>query len=584
MSEIYLNTAYKDREHVKALGAKWDPTRRQWYVSPGRDLAPFAAWLPTGVQSTGSDSSSAALTTSLAPVGSDLALARTGISLSQLMAGVAQAIAQTYKAGVWTRVEVVKADARKGNVYLELVERDSGGTSLAQARGLIWVDTANQIVPTFERATGVVLGAGIKLLVRARPTAHTLYGLSLVIDAIDPDYTLGDLEARKREIRERLKREGVFDANRRLPQPWDYNAVLVVAPQGAAGLGDFQAEAQRLERFGICSFTYAHSRFQGEGAAAEVRAALLAAMDEWRSTGSPLPDAVVILRGGGAVNDLAWLNDYDLARCVCELDVPVLTGIGHERDSTMLDEVANVRFDTPSKVIAGIEQVIARRVAEAKVSFESVTQLALRLTQTTRLRIGQADADVRAGALRNLAHASEHSAQMLSEVQLGALKTVRDASDHSRGSFFGIRQLALLQLADVRHSVPALLAEVRSDARQVIREAQVQTEADLSAVLERSAWRARQARDGANSALQEMAAASRRVVSDAKTEAEALMREISGQGPEKTLGRGFAIVRKADGNTVTSAREAPSKDAIEIQFHDGRITAQTADDQGSECP
>jgi exodeoxyribonuclease VII large subunit len=110
------------------------------------------------------------------------------------MAGVGQTVAQAYKTGVWTRVEVVKADVRKGNVYLELAERDLGGSSLAEARGMIWTDTANQIVPAFERSTGAVLGAGIKLLVRARPTAHRLYGLSLVIDAIDPDYTLGDFE------------------------------------------------------------------------------------------------------------------------------------------------------------------------------------------------------------------------------------------------------------------------------------------------------------------------------------------------------------------------------------------------------
>lgn len=169
----------------------------------------------------------------------------------------------------------------------------------------------------------------------------------------DPDYTLGDLEARKREIRERLQREGLFELNRQLPTPWDYNLVLVVAPEGGAGLGDFQAEARRIEAFGICRFVYVHSRFQGDGAAAEIRTALLGAMERMAGDGS-LPDAVAIIRGGGAINDMAWLNDYALVRTVCELEVPVLTGIGHERDNTVLDEVANIRFDTPSKVIAGI--------------------------------------------------------------------------------------------------------------------------------------------------------------------------------------------------------------------------------------
>lgn len=585
MTETFLTTAYKDREQVKALGARWDPTRKQWYVAAGRDLAPFAAWLPasdTSHPSAGSPSTQ--LTTPATTSGSDLSVARTGISLSQLLAGVARAVAQAFKAGVWTRVEVVKADARKGMVYLELAERDAGGTSLAQARGLIWADTASQIVPAFERATGVVLGAGIKLLVRAKPTAHPLYGMSLVIDAIDPDYTLGDLEARKREIRARLQREGLFDANRKLPQPWDFNAVLVIAPQGAAGLGDFQGEAARLERFGICAFTYAHSRFQGEGAAAEIRRVLLEAMDEWRAMGTPLPDAVVILRGGGAVNDLAWLNDYDLARCVCELEVPVLTGIGHERDNTVLDEIANIRFDTPSKVIAGIEQVIARRVAEARASFDNVTRLAVRIAQTTRRAVEQADAAVRAGASRQLALASEHSTRMMSDVRLGALKSVRDASDRARECFFDVRHQAMSQLAEARLAVPALLADVRADARQAIRTARVQCDSDLSAVLERSAMGARLAHESIDTALRDVAAASRRIVVEAATGSEALMREIAGQGPEKTLGRGFAVVRKADGTTLTSARDTPGKASIEIQFHDGRVAARTANEQGGEHP
>ncbi|UUZ66199.1 hypothetical protein LP417_34780 (plasmid) [Polaromonas sp. P1-6] len=142
---------------------------------------------------------------------------------------------------------------------------------MAKANAVIWQSTANTILPEFRRATGAQLAPGIKLLVRARPVFKAQYGFSLEIDAIDPEYTLGDLEARKREIRARLQAEGVFTANKQVPAPWDFNAVLVIAPEGGAGLGDFQAEANRLETLGICRFTYAFSRFQGEGAARETR-------------------------------------------------------------------------------------------------------------------------------------------------------------------------------------------------------------------------------------------------------------------------------------------------------------------------
>ncbi len=267
MPETYLQTAYKDRERVKVLGARWDPGRKQWYVPEGRDLAPFATWLPAA--------HGTALSTLESNASTELALPTKGISLSELLAGVAQAVAQAYRSGEWVRVEVVKADVRRGHVYLELTERSPAGDALAQARAMIWSDTANRIVPEFERATGVVLGAGIKLLLRAKPTFNPQFGMSLVVDAIDPEYTLGDLEAKKREIRARLQREGLTELNRSLSPPWDYNAVLVIAPQGAAGLGDFQAEAERLQRWGLCRFVVVDSRFQGEGSAAEVRQAVL---------------------------------------------------------------------------------------------------------------------------------------------------------------------------------------------------------------------------------------------------------------------------------------------------------------------
>ncbi|MFW9596306.1 MAG: exodeoxyribonuclease VII large subunit, partial [Macromonas sp.] len=156
-------------------------------------------------------------------------------------------------------------------MYLELSERDANGVITAKANATLWANRAERLLPEFERATGAQLGPGIKLLVRVRPVFKSQYSFSLDIDAIEPDYTLGDLEARKRDIRNRLQREGLWQRNRQLPAPWDFHHVLVIAPEGGAGLQDFQAEAQRLQAHGVCQFTYVFSRFQGEGAAAQIR-------------------------------------------------------------------------------------------------------------------------------------------------------------------------------------------------------------------------------------------------------------------------------------------------------------------------
>ena len=349
MSRQYLDVPYRSKDAAKALGARFDGAVKRWYVEAGVDLVAFSAWLPAGTTPAASSSMGMALTDTAT---TGMATVKKGIPLSRLLNGVAAAVTQAFASGVWTLVEVNEASVRNGHVYLELSERDGAGQPIARARAMIWAGTATRILPDFEKATGAVIGAGIKLLVRAKPVFKAQYGLSLEIDAIDSEYTLGDLEARKKEIRTRLQQEGVFDRNRRLPPPWDYSVVLVVAPQEAAGLGDFRKEAERLERFDICRFVYAHSRFQREGAAREV---VVAASTALRGMGgSERPDAIVIIRGGGAVNDLAWLNDYELARFICDQDIPVLTGIGHERDSTLPDEVAHARFDTPSKVIGAI--------------------------------------------------------------------------------------------------------------------------------------------------------------------------------------------------------------------------------------
>lgn len=503
----YLEVQFKEKDQAKALGARWDGPSKKWYVPDGLDLAPFKAWLPASARSA---APAAVPTKELIPVesaGHDVALAKQGMTLSQLLAGVAQAVAQAFKSGVWTMVEVVEARTKNGHVYLELSERTPEGNVLATARATLWATTANKILPEFERATGATLAPGIKLLVRAKPVFKPQYGFSIEIDAIDPEYTLGDLEAKKREIRTRLKQEGIFEANKKLPAPWDFNAVLVVAPQGAAGLGDFQAEATRLERCGICRFVYVASRFQGEGAAHEIKQALLAALEEWQHSGRSVLDAVVIIRGGGAVNDLAWLNDYELAKTICTLPVPVLTGIGHERDNTILDEVSNTRFDTPSKVAAGIEQIIKRRVEEVKASFELLTNFAKRTVNVASGRVDRTLASIQSGAVRQVAAARQASSSFMNEVQLEATKTVHAAKQDAQ----------------------ALFSELRGDAGNVVKTARVLASTRMEAIRDRAVVDVLRSKESAKQGFDAVTSSAYRVIADAKQTSKALLLEVAGQ-------------------------------------------------------
>lgn len=569
MSSIYLTVPFKEKDSVKALGARWDAGARRWYVPEGQDLVPFAAWLPNAPQ--------ASAIRDLAPVSPSTAVqaAPRGIPLSRLLQGVSKAVADAYSAGVWTTAEVLRASARDGHVYLELSERDVDGRVLAKANAAIWARTAERIVPEFERATGATLGAGIKLLVRARPVYKPQYGFTLDIDAIDPTYTLGDLEAKKRELRERLKREHLFDLNKRLPAPWDFFTVLVVAPQGGAGLGDFSKEADRLTRFAVCRFTYVHSRFQGEGAAGEILEALMTGLAQVPD-GQP-PDAVILIRGGGAVNDLAWLNDYNLARFICECPVPVLTGIGHERDSTVLDEVAHTCYDTPSKVIAGIEQLVTQRAREARTAFEGIFSQGRRDIDRMETFIERLDREVKAAASSTLADARAQCSQLMADLRLDSVRVVHRAAGEVQELFGEVRNGATAHVAQAKHVVPAALNAVKAEAFSALRTAKVQVDATLPALLDRAGLDVRRSRTATDAEFNSVMDRSRQTVRDASKGAQALFREIAGQGPQKTLGRGFAIVRGADGKTLTSAESAASAQSIEVAFKDGKLGAVVRD-------
>lgn len=500
-TDTYLNVPYAQKDEAKALGARWDNSQRKWYVPAGIAVESFSRWLP--------DQADITLSTNTledeAAAPYVVQTAQKGIALSELLNGVQAAVAQTFKSAVWVLVEVIEARRNNGHLYLELSERSVDGRVIASARGIIWASMAHRILPEFEQRTGVSMAAGIKLLLRATPTFHVQYGLSLQIDAINADYTLGDLEATKKEIRQRLNQEGIFKANKQLPTPWDYQTVIVISPENAAGLGDFQAEAKRLQHLGLCQFIYAHSRFQGEGAAQEVAATLMNTVTAQQKAGRQI-DAVVIIRGGGAVNDLAWLNQYELVRTVCTLAIPVLTGIGHERDSTVLDEVAHSHFDTPSKVIAGIEQLIFQRTMEAKAMYQAI-----------------------------VAEAQQELAAQASQVI---------------SNFSTIQSGALLQLAHARQTATRNMEYITERSTADIRLAQQTIKRELK-VIEHEA---------------------RRSLQSAANSSAALFREIAGQGPDKTLARGFALVRK-EGYIITSSKDIQAGDSIDVEFKDSQLKA-----------
>lgn len=283
-------------------------------------------------------------------------------SLSDYLSTVQEVIRLSFDEPVWVKAEIRNLSIKGGHYYLELAEKEEDTDKvIASCKATIWKSTALKIVLKFERESGIELSKDLNVLIRIKARFDPQYGFSVNIEDIDSSFTLGDIAKRYQQILARLSSEGLVNLNKSLPAPFDIQNVLVIAPENAAGLGDFRKDADALNKANVCHFVYHSATFQGNAAANNIMESLSSGLRQWAKDYAIPPDLIVIIRGGGAVNDLAYLNDYDLAVLLCKRKVPIWVGIGHEKDRTILDEIAHRSFDTPSKVIAGIRNVISER-------------------------------------------------------------------------------------------------------------------------------------------------------------------------------------------------------------------------------
>ena len=267
---------------------------------------------------------------------------------------------------------------RSGHCYTELIEKDAQGTTIAKIGAVIWAGTYRQLYHEFLTLTGQVLATGMKVLVNVTASFHRLYGVKVVINAIDPSYTLGDMARQRQEIINRLTAEGIIDLNKELPMPEVPQRVAIVSAEGAAGYGDFMNQLQGNPyglQFYTCLF---NAVMQGTQTVPTVMAAL-----DRINRYIDLFDCVVIIRGGGATSELNSFDNYDLASYVANFPLPVIVGIGHERDVTVLDYVAAKHVKTPTAAAEWLIQQGANALAH-------LDELQVAVMNAVRDTVGQA--------------------------------------------------------------------------------------------------------------------------------------------------------------------------------------------------
>jgi exodeoxyribonuclease VII large subunit len=554
---IYLESEYRDKDEIKRLGGRWDAGRRRWYVPDGVDPAPFARWrrdVPPTARAALEVSPSGETPRSQAapafdPALSDLAppsLTPSGdnkaVGLGAYLQHLAGVINPTLPKSTWVVASVGKIKAYRSGYFLDLVEDgEAGGRTSVQARAIIWARGADTVLKRFRAATGGDPQDGQKLLLRLEARFDKGYGLQFIVHDVDPSATIGDIEARYRRIRASLAQKGLLDLQaRRFLAPANFCRVAVIAPRGAAGLADFMADAEQFSRAGAAAFVVHECVFQGVAAADDMRKALATVAASHKVEAF---DVLVIIRGGGARADLAWLNDEVLAEAVAHMPLPVLTGIGHQIDHGSLDDVAFQKFDTPSKVIGHIHQTLAGQAAQARANLQDLLVLARHTVALSRGDAGRG-AETLSGEARRLLQDSRQSVRL-------AAAALREASS---GALGGARR----DVTHAGHQVIDLARAVTAGQREVVERA-------------------------AAALVQE----ARRHVEMQRRETTAMVRELTGLSPERTLQRGFALVQDADGRHVPSRAEALARtpgvdDTLTVRFHDGPLPVTVGRDRLSD--
>jgi len=268
------------------------------------------------------------------------------VSLLELNNMISHLVCVPETTSVWVTAEISDFSLRR-HAYLELVQKDDFGDTVAKARATIWANTFRTLDLKFRNATGTPIAAGQKVMFLVSATFHPAYGFSLNITDVNPEFTAGDVLLRRRQSIQRLTEEGIIDMNRTLTWSETPMRLAVISSGTAAGYGDFVKQLH----CNAAGLRFRTVLFEATVQGAKAPASIINALEQIAADAGSY-DGVVLIRGGGAADDLSCFEDYDLAANIAQFPLPVIIGIGHEKDVTLLDYVANMRVKTPTAAAA----------------------------------------------------------------------------------------------------------------------------------------------------------------------------------------------------------------------------------------
>ncbi len=449
------------------------------------------------------------------------------ISLYQLSLLIQDTFESEFALPYWVVAEIhsLRVNRTSGHVYLDLIEKsDNSDTILAQMRAAIWASKWPAIKNKFEEETERALEAGMKVLIYGFVKYHPHYGLSFHIYDIDPSYTLGDMERRRKEILMRLENEGVIDMNKDLEMPLVPQTIAVISSPTAAGYEDFVNQLEK-NKYG---FKFYHKLFpaimQGENTTESVIAALERIYEY-----EDIFDVVVIIRGGGAKSDLSAFDSYELAANVAQFPLPVITGIGHTRDESVTDVVAHLSLKTPTAVANFFIEKALEFYSAISDGYQQVKQLSAKLIETEKNKLVFSEKQLSFAASSFLSDKKMELNRVQTALIMAAQRTP---------------QLHWAKLTLIKNKLQTLPVAMLDNQK-----------ADLQMMLSKFSMLLQNRVDKEKSALERM-----------KTFVEQ-------NDPKLVLSRGYSVTR-INGKAVTSATEVSEGDIVETELFDGKIISE----------
>ncbi len=324
-------------------------------------------------------------------------------SLFELNERIKQSIKISFAEGVWVSAEINELrENTNGICYLELIEKGESDYIIAKQSAIIWASTYRMLKPYFESIAGVSLQNGIKVLVKCNVVFHEVYGMSLYISDIEPSFTVGDLALRRAKIIEQLRVEGILDMNKEQPLCENPQRVAIISSPTAAGYGDFMSQIEK----NVFGFRFYTKLFPAVMQGQQVEGSIIEALDKINEHIEKF-DVVVIIRGGGATSDLSAFDNYNLAAHIAQFPLPIISGIGHQRDSSIVDLVAFSQENTPTAVAEFLVKTLSNSLSEAEDSFSEIVDESEQLFRQEKLEMDMLSQKLFFNAKNNIALAND---------------------------------------------------------------------------------------------------------------------------------------------------------------------------------